>query len=100
MESAREISTSWKYRAKLFESATIARMAGEYEGLLRRILEKPDARLSELAVPTRAERAREASGAVKPAPRGSRRKAIELPPVRPMNLAAAPVAPGGGNGTD
>ena len=54
---------SWLYSADLFEAATIRRMAGHYENLLRSILAQPECRIGALEFMSESEkqqRAREA----------------------------------------
>jgi amino acid adenylation domain-containing protein len=47
-ETDRGLSGSWVYRTDLYEAATIARLAGQFERLLERIASQPDTRLSNL----------------------------------------------------
>ncbi len=55
-EDEHGILLSFKYRDDLFEAATIRRMAGHFQMLLRQVIENPDLRLGELEMLTQAER--------------------------------------------
>jgi amino acid adenylation domain-containing protein len=77
-ESRQEIVMSWNYKTKLFRPATIERLSREYAELLRRIIEKPDARLSELKLLTRRERAGRSLEAAARQPKAAQRRAVNL----------------------
>ncbi|HEY0174085.1 MAG TPA: amino acid adenylation domain-containing protein [Pyrinomonadaceae bacterium] len=53
-----ELLVSWEYNTDLFDAATVGRMAGHFETLLRGIVEDPGRRLSELPLLTGAEERR------------------------------------------
>ena len=53
---ADELRATWYYNTDLFDAATIARMQGRFETLLRSVVASPDARLSELEMFTEEER--------------------------------------------
>jgi alpha-ketoglutarate-dependent taurine dioxygenase len=55
-EKSGRLCGSWRYRTDLFTDATIARMQGNFEALLRSIVAQPDARLSALEMRTEAEK--------------------------------------------
>jgi non-ribosomal peptide synthetase component F len=60
-QPADELRATWYYNTDLFDAATINRMQGHFETLLRSIVASPDARLSELEMLTAEEKlAREA----------------------------------------
>jgi len=50
-----ELGAYWVYSTELFEEATVRRMTGHFEKLLRSIVAQPDARISGLAFLTQAE---------------------------------------------
>ena len=50
------LHTTWIYNTDLFDAATVARMAGHFETLLRSIVEQPDTQLNALEIFTEAER--------------------------------------------
>jgi non-ribosomal peptide synthetase component F len=52
LEEKDRLTASWTYRTDLFEPATIARMHGHFETLLRSIVENPEARVSALEMLT------------------------------------------------
>ncbi|WP_437675107.1 amino acid adenylation domain-containing protein [Sorangium sp. So ce131] len=55
-ETDEGISIAWKYRADLFEPATIAAMAAQFLALLRAVVDDPDRRVTALAAAERKER--------------------------------------------
>jgi alpha-ketoglutarate-dependent taurine dioxygenase len=50
------LAASWTYRADLFSEATVARMHGQFETLLKNILAQPDTRLNSLQILTEQEK--------------------------------------------
>src|SRR4028118_708957 len=56
MEIGEVIQVCWQYNTDLFDGATIARMAGHFQTLLEGIVANPHQKLSELPLPTAAER--------------------------------------------
>ncbi|MEZ4867746.1 MAG: amino acid adenylation domain-containing protein [Caldilineaceae bacterium] len=54
--SATKVTATFKYNAQLYERATIARMAGHFECLLRAIIDNPEQAIKRLPLLTAAER--------------------------------------------
>jgi hypothetical protein len=50
------LHTTWIYNTDLFDAATVSRMAGHFETLLRSIVERPDTQLNALEIFTEAEK--------------------------------------------
>ncbi|MET0626705.1 MAG: condensation domain-containing protein, partial [Pyrinomonadaceae bacterium] len=57
-EAGDEILVSWEYNTDLFDAATVERMAGRFETLLRGVVDDPGRRLSQLPLLTDAEERR------------------------------------------
>ncbi|HEV7515307.1 MAG TPA: amino acid adenylation domain-containing protein, partial [Thermoanaerobaculia bacterium] len=55
-ESPQGLAGAWEYRASLFDRATVARLAGQFEILLGGLVARPTARLAELPLLAVAER--------------------------------------------
>ncbi|HEX5760247.1 MAG TPA: amino acid adenylation domain-containing protein [Thermoanaerobaculia bacterium] len=59
-EAGEEIAGRWIYSTELFDAPTIERLARRFETLLQDAVGRPDARLSELRLPTDSERTKSA----------------------------------------
>jgi alpha-ketoglutarate-dependent taurine dioxygenase len=55
-EGAEDLTARLTYRADLFSAATISRILGNYEAVLRNVVKDPDARLKSIDMTTEAER--------------------------------------------
>jgi amino acid adenylation domain-containing protein len=56
LETPEGLHTTWIYNTDLFDPATVTRMSGHFETLLRSIVERPDAQLNALEIYTEAEK--------------------------------------------
>lgn len=65
-DDGERLTATFEYAAELFDRATVEGMAGAYEALVRGMLARPEARLSELALLSEAEAARECAAGAGP----------------------------------
>jgi hypothetical protein len=54
LDDGHQIAGQWSYKLDWYEPATVSRLAGDFERLLRAVSANPTARLSELAAVSRA----------------------------------------------
>ncbi|HEX6861378.1 MAG TPA: condensation domain-containing protein, partial [Thermoanaerobaculia bacterium] len=92
-ETGEGIAAVWEYSTDLFDAATVARVAGHFEGLLAGIVAAPAARLSDLLLLSPAERD-QLPVRVKARPAGASGRKGDSPPRTPVEEAVAGIFAG------
>ena len=92
------LHVSWIYKTDLFETSTIARMAKEFETLLKNVVSEPETRLNSLELRTEEELARQAQAeqrkldSLVAGPTSRRRASVKLPQISVTKTSS--IAPG------